>query len=40
MPKAQVLYLTAERFRYQFVEAIKAQDGWPSRRSSARSISS
>ena len=26
-PKAQVLYLTAERFRYQFVEAIKAQDG-------------
>lgn len=26
-PKAQVLYLTAERFRYQFVEAIKAHDG-------------
>jgi chromosomal replication initiator protein len=25
-PKAQVLYLTAERFRYQFVEAIKSQD--------------
>ena len=24
--KAQVLYLTAERFRYQFVEAIKSQD--------------
>jgi chromosomal replication initiator protein len=26
-PKANVLYLTAERFRYQFVEAIKSQDG-------------
>ncbi|HEX5957469.1 MAG TPA: chromosomal replication initiator protein DnaA [Hyphomicrobiaceae bacterium] len=25
-PKAQVLYLTAERFRYQFVEAIRSQD--------------
>ncbi len=25
-PHAQVLYLTAERFRFQFVEAIKAQD--------------
>jgi chromosomal replication initiator protein len=25
-PKAVVLYLTAERFRYQFVEAVKAQD--------------
>jgi chromosomal replication initiator protein len=25
-PNAQVLYLTAERFRYQFVEAIKSQD--------------
>jgi chromosomal replication initiator protein len=25
-PKANVLYLTAERFRYQFVEAIKSQD--------------
>ena len=25
-PKAQVLYLTAERFRYQFVEAVKSQD--------------
>jgi chromosomal replication initiator protein len=25
-PKATVLYLTAERFRYQFVEAVKAQD--------------
>jgi chromosomal replication initiator protein len=25
-PKAQVLYLTAERFRYQFVEALKSQD--------------
>ena len=25
-PSAQVLYLTAERFRYQFVEAIKSQD--------------
>jgi chromosomal replication initiator protein len=25
-PSAQVLYLTAERFRYQFVEALKAQD--------------
>jgi chromosomal replication initiator protein len=25
-PTAQVLYLTAERFRYQFVEAIKSQD--------------
>ena len=27
-PKAQVLYLTAERFRYQFVEAVKpGRDG-------------
>jgi chromosomal replication initiator protein len=26
-PHAQVLYLTAERFRYQFVEAIKSHDG-------------
>ncbi len=26
MQNAQVLYLTAERFRFQFVEAIKAQD--------------
>ena len=26
-PNAQVLYLTAERFRYQFVEAIKSHDG-------------
>jgi chromosomal replication initiator protein len=25
-PKAQVLYLTAERFRYQFVESIRSQD--------------
>jgi chromosomal replication initiator protein len=25
-PNAQVLYLTAERFRYQFVEAVKSQD--------------
>jgi chromosomal replication initiator protein len=25
-PKANVLYLTAERFRYQFVDAIKSQD--------------
>ena len=25
-PHAQVLYLTAERFRFQFVEAVKAQD--------------
>jgi chromosomal replication initiator protein len=25
-PKANILYLTAERFRYQFVEAIKSQD--------------
>jgi chromosomal replication initiator protein len=25
-PHAQVLYLTAERFRYQFVEAVKSQD--------------
>ena len=25
-PNAQVLYLTAERFRFQFVEALKAQD--------------
>lgn len=25
-PQAQVLYLTAERFRYQFVEALKSQD--------------
>ena len=25
-PEAQVLYLTAERFRYQFVEAIRSQD--------------
>ena len=25
-PKAQVLYLTAERFRYQFVEALRSQD--------------
>ena len=25
-PHAQVLYLTAERFRFQFVEALKAQD--------------
>ena len=25
-PNATVLYLTAERFRYQFVEAVKAQD--------------
>ena len=25
-PKAQVLYLTAERFRYQFVEAVRSQD--------------
>ena len=25
-PKASVLYLTAERFRYQFVEAVKSQD--------------
>jgi chromosomal replication initiator protein len=25
-PAAQVLYLTAERFRYQFVEAVKSQD--------------
>lgn len=25
-PDAQVLYLTAERFRYQFVEAIRSQD--------------
>ncbi|MBO0765236.1 MAG: chromosomal replication initiator protein DnaA, partial [Hyphomicrobiaceae bacterium] len=26
LPRAQVLYLTAERFRYQFVEAIRSQD--------------
>jgi len=26
MPQAQVLYLTAERFRFQFVEAIQARD--------------
>ena len=26
VPQAQVLYLTAERFRYQFVEALKSQD--------------
>lgn len=26
VPQAQVLYLTAERFRYQFVEALKNQD--------------
>jgi chromosomal replication initiator protein len=26
LPKAQVLYLTAERFRYQFVEAVRSQD--------------
>jgi chromosomal replication initiator protein len=26
VPKAQVLYLTAERFRYQFVEAVRSQD--------------
>jgi chromosomal replication initiator protein len=26
-PKANVLYLTAERFRYQFVEALKTQEG-------------
>ena len=25
-PNAQVLYLTAERFRYQFVEAVRSQD--------------
>ena len=25
-PRAQVLYLTAERFRYQFVEAVRSQD--------------
>jgi chromosomal replication initiator protein len=25
-PKAQVLYLTAERFRFQFVEAVRSQD--------------
>jgi chromosomal replication initiator protein len=25
-PQAQVLYLTAERFRYQFVEAVRSQD--------------
>ena len=25
-PKASILYLTAERFRYQFVEAVKSQD--------------
>ncbi len=25
-PQAQVLYLTAERFRYQFVEALRSQD--------------
>lgn len=25
-PQAQVLYLTAERFRYQFVEAVRGQD--------------
>lgn len=25
-PEAQVLYLTAERFRYQFVEALRSQD--------------
>ena len=25
-PNAQVLYLTAERFRYQFVEALRSQD--------------
>ena len=26
LPQAQLLYLTAERFRYQFVEALKTQD--------------
>ncbi len=26
IPQAQVLYLTAERFRYQFVEALRSQD--------------
>jgi chromosomal replication initiator protein len=26
LPRAQVLYLTAERFRYQFVEALRSQD--------------
>ena len=26
LPKVQVLYLTAERFRYQFVEAVRSQD--------------
>jgi chromosomal replication initiator protein len=26
VPDAQVLYLTAERFRYQFVEAVRSQD--------------
>ena len=26
LPKTQVLYLTAERFRYQFVEAVRSQD--------------
>jgi chromosomal replication initiator protein len=26
LPRAQVLYLTAERFRYQFVEAVRSQD--------------
>lgn len=26
VPQAQVLYLTAERFRYQFVEALRSQD--------------
>ena len=38
--KAQVLYLTAERFRYQFVEAIKSPGrAWRSRTNSARSTS-
>lgn len=26
IPQAQILYLTAERFRYQFVEALRSQD--------------
>jgi chromosomal replication initiator protein len=30
-PKASILYLTAERFRYQFVEAIKSQDAMASK---------
>ena len=34
---AQVLYLTAERFRYQFVEAIKSQDALAFMTNSARS---